>query len=91
MTMTWDRWEAMRAELDYCLLRMGELERAGTVDRAEFEALVAHGLQTAARLLHLPDAPPLSNAKVREQWQTGCASVRQTREKIVEASRALQD
>jgi hypothetical protein len=82
MAATWEHWETMRASLEYCCTRISELENAGSEARPELEELLEYGMTTAARLLYLPDAPPLSTAAFREQWQTGCAAVLKMRERI---------
>ena len=91
MALDWERWEAMRASLDYCCVRIGELEQAGGESRGELEELVEYGMTTAARLLSLPEAPPLSTARFRAQWHDGCAAVHKTRERIARAGRTDGD
>jgi hypothetical protein len=88
MAVTWERWDAIAASLEYCCARISELERLGEEGRPEVEELVEHGMTTAARLLHLPDAPPLSTAAFRERWQTGCATVLKMRERLALANLA---
>jgi hypothetical protein len=82
MAVTWERWQAMKASLEYCCTRIGELERAGSDARPELEELLDIGMTTADRLLHLPDAPPLSTPAYREEWLIGCAAVMKMRERI---------
>jgi hypothetical protein len=86
MGVTWERWEVMRASLEYCCARISELEGSGADARPELEELVEHVMTTAARLLYLPDAPPLSTAAFRERWQTGCAAVVKMRERVSPSS-----
>ena len=82
MAVTWERWEEMKASLEYCCIRISELQNAKSESRPELEELLEYGMTMAARLLYLPDAPPLSTAAFREQWQTGRAAVLEMRERI---------
>jgi hypothetical protein len=76
----------MRASLDYCWLRMTELQLDGPKGRAEYETIVEHAMNRADRLLEFSSAPPLSTAQLRSQWQTARIGVMQLRERIAEAS-----
>ena len=86
MSISWERWDAMCASLEYSWQRMGELSEPRTQEsEAEYQGLVDHAMQTANRLvgLSLADTPPLSNGKLRQRWEDGRRSAMQIRERIV--------
>jgi hypothetical protein len=91
MAIDWQRWDAMRASLDYCWLRMSELERIGPEGRDEYEAIVEHAASTADRLLEFSGAPRLFTAQIRAQWQRGRTEVMELRERIAEAGVAQME
>jgi hypothetical protein len=94
MSITWERWDAMCASLDYSWQRMVELSEPRTPDgEAEYQVLVEHAMETANRLvgLSLADTPPLSSAKLRERWEEGRRSAMQMRERIVVESAAAAE
>lgn len=86
MSISWERWDAMCASLEYSWQRMVELPEPRTQEgEAEYQGLVEHAMQTANRLveLSLADTPPLSNARLRQRWEDGRRGAMQTRERIV--------
>ncbi len=94
MSISWERWDAMCASLDYSWERMIELSEPRTQDgEAEYQGLVEHAMATANRLvgLSLSDTPPLSNAKLRQRWEEGRRGAMQMRERIVLASAAAAE
>lgn len=94
MTISWEAWEKLRSSLDYCWVRMRELDPgASSEDRAEYEALVEQAVATASRLVQLsgPDVPALDTAAARLRWETCCRAAAVLRESIVEHSAALRD
>lgn len=94
MSITWERWDAMCASLDYSWQRMIELSEPRTPDgEAEYQGLVEHAMETANRLvgLSLADTPPLSSARLRERWEEGRRTAMQMRERIVVESAAAAE
>lgn len=94
MPITWERWDAMCASLEYSWQRMIELSEPRTPDgEAEYQGLVEHAMATANRLvgLSLADTPPLSNAKLRQRWEEGRRVAMQMRERIVLESAAAAE
>ena len=81
----WERWQAMRASLEYCWARKTELEGHGLRGRVEYETIVEHAISTADRLLQFSSAPLVRTAQARSQWQTARGEVMQLRERIAEA------
>jgi len=94
MAISWERWDAMCASLEYSWQRMIELSEPRTPDgEAEYRGLVEHAMETANRLvgLSLADTPPLSSAKLRQRWEEGRRSAMQMRERIVLQSAAVSE